>query len=560
MKKQLLLIPFALFFIVQLYAQIDLKMKPVTGMSFNSPVDIAHDGVNADRLYIVEKAGRIRIVTMDDGDTTKLATPFLNISSLVSNNGERGLLGLAFHPNYSSANPYFFVNYTDIDGDTHITRYSVSSPDATAANPTSAKDIIIINQLQSNHNGGDMEFGPDGYLYIPLGDGGGSNDPDDVSQDPQELLGKMLRIDINNGDPYSIPSSNPFAGDPSTLDEIWALGLRNPWRFSFDRLTGDMWIGDVGQGAREEINFEPESSTRGENYGWDCREGNTSGPGSCGGDFTDPIFDMTRSLARSVTGGYVYRGETYAMLVGKYIFCDYATDNCWTLTPDGFGGVTSKIYSSTGISQCSTFGEDLDGDLYAASLGGTIYTVADANDPLPVELGESEGIANGSTNTLNWQSITEENVAFYEVQRSSNATDWEIIGKVDASGNSLETKSYTFQDMFPREGENYYRLRMVDLDETFEYSPIISINRLSSNDFQLLPNPNFGSLTVQLTHIPEDPIEIQIFDLMGKIVYSNIKLFAANQQQFDISHLTDGIYIVKIQKDGNRLTDKLIVR
>ena len=218
---------------------------------FSQPVDIANAG--DDRLFIVERAGRIRIIA----DGAVLPTPFLNISSQVNNSpNERGLLGLAFHPDYET-NGYFYVNYTISNGDTRVSRFSVAN-DPNTADPGSEMVILEVDQPEWNHNGGCLKFGPDGYLYIGVGDGGGFNDnhgPIGNGQNTQTLLGKMLRIDVDNGTPYSIPASNPFVGNDNVLDEIWAIGLRNPWRFSFDSETGDLWIGDVGQNIWEEIDF-----------------------------------------------------------------------------------------------------------------------------------------------------------------------------------------------------------------------------------------------------------------------------------------------------------------
>ena len=244
-----------------LAAQPALTLKPIiTGV--NRPVAVTHAGDGSGRLFVTLQAGQIIIY---DGEEV-LPTPFLDILSLVGCCGERGLLSAAFHPNYASSG-FFFVNYTNNSGDTVIARYSVSS-DPNLADPDSAVILMTISQPFSNHNGGQLNFGADGYLYIGMGDGGSAGDPGDRAQDPAELLGKMLRIDVDGALPYGIPPTNPFIGDPSTRDEIWALGLRNPWRFSFDRLTGDLFIADVGQGSREEVSFQHRSSPGSENYGW----------------------------------------------------------------------------------------------------------------------------------------------------------------------------------------------------------------------------------------------------------------------------------------------------
>jgi glucose/arabinose dehydrogenase len=358
--------------------------RVASGLAY--PVDITAPKGDRGRLFIVEKTGYLRIVTIVGGVYTLLPTPFLNIDSLVGSSGsEQGLLGLAFHPNYAS-NGYFYVNYTDNAGDTVVARYRVSSGDPNLADPASAQILLTIDQPYSNHNGGQIQFGPDGYLYIGMGDGGSGGDPGDRSQNPGVLLGKMLRIDVNGDAPYAIPPSNPFVGPGNPLDEIWALGLRNPWRFSFDRLTGDMWIGDVGQGAWEEVNLEPGGDPGGRNWGWRCMEGthvyNTSG--NCPSDLSvldDPIYEYSHSDGISITGGYVYRGSPNSPYFGHYFFADYAVGSqARTLHYSGSAWVrvdhTLAAPSGQSLNVLTSFGEDAIGNLYAtdyASSTGEVY-------------------------------------------------------------------------------------------------------------------------------------------------------------------------------------------
>lgn len=350
------------------------------------PVDITAPKGDRGRLFIVEKTGYLRIVTIVSGVYTLLPTPFLNIDPLVGSSGsEQGLLGLAFHPNYAS-NGFFYVNYTDNAGDTVVARYRVSLGDPNLADPASAQIVLTVDQPYTNHNGGQLQFGPDGYLYIGLGDGGSGGDPGDRSQNPGELLGKMLRIDVNSGSPYAIPPSNPFVGPGNPLDEIWALGLRNPWRFSFDRLTGDLWIGDVGQDAWEEVNLELAGDPGGRNWGWRCMEGthvyNTSG--NCPGDLSvldDPIYEYSHSDGISITGGYVYRGSPNSLYFGHYFFADYAVGSqARTLHYNGSAWVrvdhTLAAPSGQSLNVLTSFGEDAIGNLYAtdyASSTGEVY-------------------------------------------------------------------------------------------------------------------------------------------------------------------------------------------
>ncbi len=374
-----------LFSNAQYQAQLELELY---ASGFEEPVDIANAGDR--RLFIVEKDGLIKII---DADGLVLDTPFIDIDSRVNSGAnERGLLGLVFHPDYEN-NGYFYVNYTTLDGTTRISRFSVSSnPDV--ADVDSELIILAIPQLHHNHNGGDLNFGPDGYLYIGMGDGGFSGDPENQAQNRQSLLGKMLRIDVDNpatGMNYGIPSDNPFVGDNTTLDEIWALGLRNPWRFSFDRQTGDMWIGDVGQDELEEIDFQPATSTGGENYGWRCYEGTAPfDPDGCPADstFTLPIHTYQNGFSTgcSVTGGFVYRGEAVPNLVGQYLYADYCSGRFWTIKPDGVGGWIDANVGDFADEEFSSFGENMDGELYvAAYAAGEIYRIEETCSATVIE-------------------------------------------------------------------------------------------------------------------------------------------------------------------------------
>ena len=350
---------------------------------FDSPVEITNAGDS--RLFVVQKGGLIRILNTNGTVNT---TPFLNLSTLISSDGERGLLGLAFHPNYTT-NGYFFVNYTNTSGNTVIARYSVNSGNPDIAN-TTGTILMTISQPYSNHNGGSIKFGSDGYLYIAMGDGGSGGDPEGYAQNltinasfpTRVFLGKMLRIDVNStiAPFYTIPATNPYFGQ-SGLGEIWATGLRNPWKFSFNRLNGDLWIADVGQGAIEEINkiVNPLPNT-GINFGWRCYEGNstynTSGcaPSST---MTFPFAQYARSGgACSVTGGYFYTGSTYPNFQNKYFFTDYCDDKIRMVNSAGVITTTTSFSGNNFV----TFGEDVNGELYIAGISsGTIYKIIDSS-------------------------------------------------------------------------------------------------------------------------------------------------------------------------------------
>ncbi|MFN7117617.1 MAG: PQQ-dependent sugar dehydrogenase [Saprospiraceae bacterium] len=364
-----------IFNLVNAQSNIKFSLEPyVSGL--NEPVDIANAGDA--RLFIVEKRGIIRIIG-ENGQL--LPTPFLDIDArVIASRGEQGLLGLVFHPNYSQ-NGFFYVNYINNQGNTVVSRFNVSNNNINIADPNSELIILTIQQPFSNHNGGKLAFGPDGFLYIGTGDGGSGGDPQNQSQTRNSLLGKMLRIDVNNGSPYSIPTNNPFVNDTLTRDEIWALGLRNPWRYSFDRLTGDLWIADVGQGNWEEINRTTANSPGGHNYGWRCYEGNANfNTNGCNNwdTYVFPIHVYRNDgtvTGCSVTGGYVYRGTRYPNLQGRYIYADYCSGRFWALTPGESGVWTNADLLDTNYNVVS-FGEDQNGELYVAAVSpGAIYRV-----------------------------------------------------------------------------------------------------------------------------------------------------------------------------------------
>jgi len=394
------------------FAQPSIALALVAS-GLSSPVAITHADDGSGRLFITLQAGRIVIY---DG-TQVLATPFLDISSLVRCCGEEGLLSAAFHPSYAS-NGYFFVYYTNTPGNIVIARYRVSA-DPNLADPGSGVILLTIpHPVNTNHNGGQLQFGLNGYLYIGTGDGGSGNDPPCNAQRDNVLLGKMLRIDVNqnvNTPPYyGIPPTNPYIGPGDPLDEIWAKGLRNPWRFSFDRATGDVFIGDVGQNAREEVDFQPAASPGGENYGWKMMEGTICGGGGTSGcplgtppcndpSLKLPILEYVNpTLGCSITGGYRYRGTQFPEFVGIYFYGDYCSGRIWGGTQDGMGNWTTTELLDTSFF-ISSFGEDQFGEVYVAHHGGAIYRIVSAtNNPFPTitGLGPGSAVAGDSGLTL----------------------------------------------------------------------------------------------------------------------------------------------------------------
>lgn len=344
----------------------------VSGLS--SPVDLASPPDDTSRVFIVEKTGRIRV--WKDGALN--ARPFLNVSARVSSGSEQGLLGLAFHPQYAS-NGRFYVDYTDQSGDTRIVEFIVSSnPDSASA---TEREILHVDQPYANHNGGQIAFGPDGFLYVALGDGGSAEDPQGNGQNLNVLLGKILRLDVNSGSPYAIPTSNPFVGRTGARGEIWSYGWRNPWRFAFDELTGDMIVADVGQYAWEEIDFEPKGQG-GRNYGWRRMEGTHCFPNPpCDtSGLVMPIAEYGHQAGCSVTGGKMYRGPALPELSGVYFYGDYCTGLVRSLRVTNGAATdeqdwTAVLQKSGGgpMTGLSSFGTDGKGELYLVLLSGEVY-------------------------------------------------------------------------------------------------------------------------------------------------------------------------------------------
>ncbi|MBE2197645.1 MAG: PQQ-dependent sugar dehydrogenase, partial [Anaerolinea sp.] len=342
----------------------------VTDYNFFKPTSLTHAG--DDRLFVTEQQGVIRIIA----NGRVLPDPFLYIVNRVgSNEYEQGLLSVAFHPRYAE-NGYFYVNYTNTNGRTVVSRFQVSADNPNLASANSELILLTIPQPYANHNGGQVKFGPDGYLYVGMGDGGSANDPLRAGQDLNNLLGKLLRLDVDfNPDGYAIPADNPFVTDDNARNEIWAYGLRNPWRFSFDRLTGDLFIADVGQNLWEEINFQPAASRGGENYGWRIMEASYCFMAdAC--DQTGlilPIFEYNHELGCSVTGGYIYRGAELS-LYGNYFLGDYCQGTIWGLTPTDAGGWQATVVYQ-GAGNISSFGEDVNGELYVLNHLGSVWQI-----------------------------------------------------------------------------------------------------------------------------------------------------------------------------------------
>lgn len=349
-----------------------LRLRPIA-RGFDSPLYVTHAGDGTGRLFVVEQTGRIKILR----DGRVKARPFLDLSNKVRAGGEQGLLGLAFHPNYTRTGR-FFVNYTDRAGDTIVARYRVSGRPG-RADPSSERILLEIAQPFSNHNGGHVAFGPDGYLYIATGDGGSGGDPHGNGQSLDTLLGKLLRVDVSGRRGYRVPPDNPFVDRDGVRPEIWAYGLRNPWRFSFDRATDDLWIADVGQSKLEEIDVARAASGGGVNYGWNIMEGSEcfDAPACDRSGLELPVAEYSHTEGCSVTGGYVYRGTRIPALVGGYVYADYCSGNIWILDSSApREGATRALDTDHRI---SSFGENERGELFVVDHAGTLLRVRPAS-------------------------------------------------------------------------------------------------------------------------------------------------------------------------------------
>ncbi|RPH57892.1 hypothetical protein EHM82_00240 [bacterium] len=409
----------------------------------DAPVAITHAG--DDRLFLTLRDGRI--VILSNGAVQ--AQPFLDIRNRVSTAGEGGLLSVAFHPLYAT-NGFFFVNYTNTAGDTVIERFRVSANDPDRADLNSRRTLLTIVQPFSNHNGGQVQFGPDGYLYIGMGDGGAANDPACRAQRNDTLLGKMLRIDVDQNVEtapfYGIPFDNPFRGVGANdmPDEVWAFGLRNPWRFSFDRQTGDLWIGDVGQGQREEIDFQPAASRGGENYGWKMMEGTTCQSASAcpatvppcnAAALTLPVLEYDHGTGCSVNGGSVYRGTALPQLRGTYFFGDLCTGQIWAAARQGDGFQVRRLAMT--VPNLVTFGEDRQGELYAASIAGRLFRFVGEGGGNPPPGPDKVGLYDPSRSRFHLKRVNSRRGATQTVNFGRRNSGWmPLAGDWDGDGTT----------------------------------------------------------------------------------------------------------------------------
>ncbi|MBL0182916.1 MAG: PQQ-dependent sugar dehydrogenase [Chitinophagaceae bacterium] len=536
-----------------------LIFSPVVSAGLSSPVDVVNAGDGTNRLFMVEQGGRVKIVS----GGVVLPGNFLDIPDSISSGGERGLLSIAFHPNFAS-NRYFFIYYTNTAGDLRITRFQTlaGNPDVADEN-TGVVLMTIPHPSFSNHNGGKLNFGPDGNLYFGTGDGGSGGDPGNNAQNGNSLLGKLIRINVDNFTTppyYTIPADNPYISDPLVRDEIFAIGLRNPWRWSFDRLTHDMLIADVGQDAWEEVNVLPFASSGGVNYGWRCYEGNTAyNTTGCQpqSNYTSPVFVYPHNSLTggfSITGGYVYRGTEFAAMVGYYICSDYVSGNTWLLKSNGAGGWNTTLQAGL-PGNIAGFGEAENGDLYSLSRNGTLYKVI-TSTVLPVTLLDFSATAFAGYNELRWRTANEQNVSFFEIEFGTDGINYTVAGRVNAL-NIPPSNNYSFRHTISLFTKLFYRLKITDKNGRVTYSDTVELDKKLTGSIIIYPIPVRNSL---LNVISEKPVEsIAIFSADGKKVFQRQINNLTGSFPVAVPHLQSGIYLVRIKGKDEYLTEKIII-
>lgn len=533
-------------------------------LSFGGVTDIQAVPDGSDRLFVLERAGRIRVFEAD-GTTSDVST-FLDIRGQVDTQGEGGLLGLAFHPEYAQ-NGRFFVNYTTSQNGpfrTVVARFTVSVSDSNEADPDSKEMVLTVDQPYSNHNAGQLQFGPDGFLYVGLGDGGSGGDPEENGQDPTTLLGSMLRLDVDldgSGDApecgsgaYEIPAENLFVdARDQKCDEIFAYGFRNPYRYSFGP-DGRLWVADVGQNSWEEIDW-----VTADNYGWDVMEGAHCFEPSSGCDTIGlelPVFEYSHSTGNSITGGYVSTGGC-GYIDGRYVYGDYGNGRIWALSYDAEGAVSNELLINSPLN-LTTFGVGPEDRLYFAGIfDDALYRFVCSS--LPVELTRFDGRVEGDAVRLAWRTGSETKNAGFVVQRQAGneASAWERGGWVQGAGTVVEGRAYHFiDDDLPFEADALrYRLKQVDTDGTATFSSTVVVQRGPGRQVQLhppAPHPIRHRATLRYV-VPAgepQPVRLGVYDVVGEHVATlvhEVQVPGRKTHSLDVGGWASGAYILRLQ-------------
>lgn len=534
-------------------------LNEIVASGLSSPVQIANAADGTGRLFIVQKAGTIKVFDRTDDDNFTDQGTFFEISGIATS-GEQGLLSVAFHPNYSE-NRKFYVFYTKTNNDLEIAGYEASEADPNRFEPTSGQILLTIpHPTYTNHNGGEMHFGPDGFLYASTGDGGGGGDPDNNAQNPAANLGKMLRLDVDGDD--LIPESNPVAGSP-----VYASGLRNPFRWSFDSQTNDAWIADVGQGAFEEINFIPFDQLESANFGWPCYEGNQSYNSSGCGDpdqyvFPAYVYPIGATHGRSVIGGVVYRGSAFPALQGRYIGTDYFSDKLHIITRNGDAfDFNDESQGATGIAD---FGESENGELYAVSLTqNRLYRVM-ADPSLPVAFVSFSVTESESKHALlSWSASESGPFDRYEVQRSPDASDFSTIATVNSQESDEQIKAYTYEDATAVAGQSYYyRIKAIDSDGSHLFSSIASFFPmvLSTGEQRGIRHILPTIVADGRMEVNNDAFEeLRIVNLSGQTIQKFDLPQVAGKVILDGVNAGPGLYMAILKSDHKAVVEKIII-
>jgi glucose/arabinose dehydrogenase len=547
--------------VVRVCAQIpDIEINPTPVISgLTSAMQLVHAGDGSNRIFIVERAGLIRVY-----NPGALGTPieYLNMNSggtVVSQTGEGGLLSVAFHPNFLT-NGFIYTYYTDTAGDLVVARYTSANPLGNVVPASTRFEILKIpHPVNTNHNGGELHFGyEDGYLYLSTGDGGAGYDPNQHGQDTNSLLGKILRIDVNpplgSGLPYVIPPSNPFD------NEVYVLGLRNPFRWSFDRESFDMWIGDVGQDSWEEVNYRSAGATSGANFGWRCFEGDGYTPNiptdECpdSASFVKPIYKYATRTARgsSVIGGVVYRGSDWPVMAGYYIGMDYSSGDVHKINSDG----SVKEFETSTFTGVRDIGEDEGGEIFAVT-ATAVYRI-EAEDPLPVTLVNFSGAASPEGVKLAWQTSMEKDFKSFDIQYSRDARQFENVGAIQGA-NASGGNTYSFTHSTLENGNLYYRLKMVDTDESFRYSKMITVSRGGQELSDIFVQPSLIS-TNEMNLLVEEPFQmVELVNAGGQVVLTEKIGGRSGPVSIPLKTTASGIYIVRMAGHDRVMQQRVLV-
>lgn len=552
--KGIVLLVFTTIIHTATIAQPILSFSPVITTGLSAPIQLVNAGDGSNKVFIVEKGGTVKVY---DAAFNFLGT-YVTVSN-VSMGGERGLLSMVFHPDYAN-NGFSYVYYTNANGNLEIARYHASSNPNMADAATKQIVITIPHPTNANHNGGEMHFGADGFLYLSTGDGGGGGDQPNNAQNTNVLLGKIIRINVNTSATppfYTIPAGNPFN------NEVFAYGLRNPFRWSFDRLTHDMWIGDVGQGAWEEINYRASNATAGVNYGWRCYEGNspynTSGCTAMS-NYVFPVYVYPNTGGAAVTGGIVYRGAISTAMYGYYIATDFYSGIFTITSPDGTGGwtTTTQTLTPTGIAD---FGETENGEAFVVSLiSNAIYRLnAVEGAPLPVRLVNFGGSIVNKQVQLHWKSTLEQNLQSFEVEYSMDGASFVNAGNVLAK-NIAAGADYSFIHTTAAAGIIFYRLKMKDNTGTHRYSETIKIVANSKDNLFVSPSViSDAVIHLNLTNTMYSSVEIMSTN--GAVLIKRNINSQTGRINIPAGQLSPGMYMVRLISDKTAaVTQKILIQ